>query len=320
MGKPVTPALDRRVLFARLLDDTRAEPPLPTDRGETLIDRILSPRLQATYLSAARPWPEDSEAFVHDLRVSSRRLVEALALLTPIIGRGPSRRAQKSAKALRQALGASREADVLVANFRKLAEAGGLSDATAHALDAMAQHGQQSLRAAWQAYPPERLITLALDTLGLQPKEPQLTLTDLVGAHLSRQIERTGPLIPALGNPKAARTHHALRIACKHLRYSLEIIEGPFGSVLSTDDPMRRVKHLQNLLGDLNDAQDLLRWLRRDLVTRKLGKKLVRGVQSLAMKERVRCYEEARDGGLIEAPVLLAILQDMVRSLRAAGT
>jgi CHAD domain-containing protein len=55
-----------------------------------------------------------------------------------------------------------------------------------------------------------------------------------------------------LARPKAIARHHAMRIAAKRLRYSLEVFEPLYGRPLK--GALRCAKELQTLLGELHDC------------------------------------------------------------------
>jgi hypothetical protein len=56
----------------------------------------------------------------------------------------------------------------------------------------------------------------------------------------------------SLQNPGAIREHHAMRIAAKRYRYTLEILNGLYGNIF--DPVIRDLKGLQDLLGEVHDC------------------------------------------------------------------
>lgn len=303
-------AADRRVFLFQLLDEAPPEPVRPLDEGRRLLGRLFLPHLRASYVAAARPWPEDTEDLVHDVRVATRRLVENLALARPMLGAKVSRRAARRAKRLRRALGAPRESDVLVADFRRLAESAGLAASAVHALDAIAEHGEEALEAVKREYPPERLLGDAVDLLvaTTTPKRV-LPLHEVAGLHLYSRLETARALLPALEQDGAWALHHDLRIACKQIRYAVEALGPAFAEALQPERTIQRMKKFQDALGVLNDAQDLIEWLSRPFVVDALGPKLLRKVRDAAETERSARYETARGRVLADAPPVFAELR-----------
>lgn len=308
---------DRRVLLFRLLGGAEPEPLAPDDAGAQLLDRLLLPRLRKVYRDAAKPWPEDTEDLVHDVRVASRRLVEALALVRPVVGKKRARRAMRKAKQLRKALGASREADVLVADFRRLTEAAGMGEEVVHALDAMSAHGQDSLQKMKADHPPEALLSEAVDVLRFAATPRASTpLYALASRHLYARAEAAAPLVRTLEHEARWPEHHQLRIKAKHLRYTVEILSAPFSDSIDGRAVVGRLKEIQDALGVLNDAQDLLDWLRRPALEKDLGKRVLERVRAQADQERRARYARARDLVLGEVPTLLG---DVRRSAGLIG-
>lgn len=305
---------DRRALLALMLGGHDLGPAQAEDRGRTLLARLLLPRVRKVYLETANPWPEDAETLVHESRVASRRLVETLELLCPAVGRARAKDAQRRAKALRQALGASREADVLVADFRALTHNAGMGEETVHALDAMTEHGQGALQAAKENYPPERLLQYGVDVLRLAATPTTAApLSALAGPHLYARVEAAAPLVETLHDPEQSPAHHRLRIRVKHLRYTAELLGESFEAAFDAKATIGRLKTLQDALGVLNDAQDLLAWLKRPALKKALGKKTCKKVRKLADELRLSRYGFAKVVVLEQAPLLFADLR------RAAG-
>jgi CHAD domain-containing protein len=307
-------APDRRELLARFADPEDVPPLTPSDAGTTLTWNLLYPKVVETYLPAARPWPKDTEELVHDVRVASRRLVEALELAAPMLRRKARRRAQEQAKTLRRALGAGREHDVMRADLARLASAAGLKKSIVSAAG-LTRAGSNSLSDVKAAYRPELLLGRALDVLEMatKPRRPKLNLRQIAGPHLTRRADQTEELIDSVLDPNRLEDQHRLRIRFKRLRYTTEILADPFHDVIDGTATVTLLKDLQDALGDLNDMKDLLLYLQTPKVKSAVGAKAVRKL--VAAGEAVL---EERGGGATalvveQAPVLVAELR------RAAG-
>ncbi|MDN7024880.1 CHAD domain-containing protein [Methanoculleus sp. FWC-SCC1] len=80
--------------------------------------------------------------------------------------------------------------------------------------------------------------------------------------HISMRLEELFSHEPFVTMPDQIEEHHEMRIAAKRLRYTMEIFADLYGDGLKT--PIKAVKKLQDLLGDMHDCDvwvdDLLRF------------------------------------------------------------
>jgi CHAD domain-containing protein len=110
-----------------------------------------------------------------------------------------------------------------------------------------------------EALPPARLERHGLRVLELAARAFDApTLGALAGPHLEARLAEVVPLLPIIEEPSEVERHHALRIALKHLRYALEILGAVWPAQLPAEATVLPLKRLQDALGELNDAQDLL--------------------------------------------------------------
>ena len=179
---------DRRRLLQDLQGDTALPPLLPDAAGAECLWSLMLSRVRSTYLPVIKPWPEDTAVLVHDTRVASRRLVEALRLCTPALGSKTCRRAVDRSQSLRRRLGQSREADVVLQDLRHLAERAGLDEEATAGLEALRSSGVRALAAVGAAYPPTRLLRHALDVLeaAAEPRR-MFSLRELGAGYLFRK-------------------------------------------------------------------------------------------------------------------------------------
>jgi len=201
---------------------------------------------------------------LHDLRVASRRLQEALALLAPILPRRAQKRAYRRAKSIRRSVEDLRNTDVMVD--------------LASDLLAMLPHPERVdvqpflLRLQNQATELRRRtvknpngvpsIRRRMKRLlrGLPPVEPQYVRK--IGENF--RAVRAHRVVEAMrrasqGGPEAM---HRLRIALKHYRYTVEILEkGGFNGMKAV---LRETRKLQTELGRLHDQDILMAMLRRE--------------------------------------------------------
>jgi CHAD domain-containing protein/CYTH domain-containing protein len=207
---------------------------------------------------------EDAEA-LHDFRVAIRRLRSTVRLWRPELRSVFKRGTRQTLRELQQASGVARDAEVALAWLE------------AHVSDL---RGRQRAGARWLM---ERLALRAKPTGGLLD-----TLREVfapLDAELAERLPRFEVELDLRGGPEPRRfgselserareacehaveslasirgaedreTAHAARIACKRLRYLVE----PVAELASEATPLVKLcKQLQDALGDLNDAHNLL--------------------------------------------------------------
>ena len=96
---------------------------------------------------------------------------------------------------------------------------------------------------------------------GIDPTQPLLAMARRI---LAVRIAEVYSYRPIIHRPEAVDATHALRIALKRLRYTLELFESVFGEMGTAQ--IERVKQLQETLGSLHDLD-----VRLDLIARFRG-------------------------------------------------
>jgi CHAD domain-containing protein len=243
---------------------------------------IVRLRMQAVSLQLAAKSSDREQ--VHQLRVSCRRAGAALRAFRPLAG-GKSKRLRRWLQRLRQAAGPARDLDVLLERITAEPEA-----RPDHAY-LVARLQQQRLRAqgplvaiAAEALSGglEKSVRRCLRRLGASSSSP--SPPSLPFGPFAHQALRTASQVmftrAALQQPTIAQLH-AMRIAAKRLRYSIEIFQGAFPTTLRTEVyPL--VESIQARLGTLNDhatAQRLFqRWL-ADLPANQRAAQLARRIE-----------------------------------------
>ncbi len=201
---------------------------------------------------------KDIEA-LHDMRVATRRMRAALRVFAPFYRRRTQRKLAKSLRTAGRALGKVRDWDVFLENARRYqAEMSPQADFEALLADWQAQRdiAQVQLR-AWLSGKAYASLVARLESFiqeppvrDLPPNMPQHVRTvvpSLVYARLSNMLAYESLLSTA-----DVTQLHALRIAAKRLRYTLEF----FSDVLGEESTavIEVIKRLQDHLGALNDA------------------------------------------------------------------
>jgi len=86
--------------------------------------------------------------------------------------------------------------------------------------------------------------------------DPQGTLAENAARIVLVRVGELRSFVPAALDPAAAETQHDMRIAAKRLRYILEATGFCFGRPAAT--ARRRAKEIQDLLGEVHDADVML--------------------------------------------------------------
>jgi inorganic triphosphatase YgiF len=208
---------------------------------------------------------------LHDMRVATRRLRAMLEVLGDTVYQArTTRRLRKGLKRLAAALGAVRDTEVLLEAVEGYVQGPGADN---HAgIDGLIDHLHCQREEARAALLDEldrkrthRLLGRLQDFVTTEgagvkdaaagPAGVPLRVRDIAGSALWSRLERVQafePIMPAAPLPLL----HELRIACKHLRYTLELFHDalpPGGKALRND-----LVAAQDHLGSLHDLQVLL--------------------------------------------------------------
>jgi CHAD domain-containing protein len=196
---------------------------------------------------------------VHQARVASRRLREAVPVLAADVKTNKARKAQGKIRKLTRALGEVRELDVTLTVLDELARRDTLSRV---ALEEVRRHVVEE-REARRKTMLTRLEKVKIDKLerrlasvaeALQEAETE-HWREALAARLAKRSKRLGGAIEAAGQIYNPESLHQVRIATKKLRYGLEIAGE--GGVRSANPLVRRLKRVQDSLGRLHDLQVL---------------------------------------------------------------
>lgn len=197
---------------------------------------------------------------VHQARVASRRLREALPVLTEGL-RGTKRsKAQRKIRRLTQALGTVRELDVTLHLIDELAERRGIPKAALADVRAHVMEERERRRTVMN----ERLDDVNTAKLKRRLRSVRNALANPTPGHnwravlalrIARRARRLQRAIDHAGQVYAAQALHEVRIAAKKLRYALEIADESGGAPCAAT--LRAIKRLQDTLGRLHDLQVL---------------------------------------------------------------
>ncbi len=215
---------------------------------------------------------EDIE-HIHHMRVASRRLNTALSLFGDCLPQRQLAHWRKVTRRLRRALGAARDTDVqieLVRFFLKETPTPSHRAGVQRLLLRLRQH-----RSLLQQKVEKALQRLQTSTLVVQLRQ---TCADIrTRAHL-RHIREASPWVynqahksissqlrellafePYVDQPQRIHELHQMRIAAKHLRYTMEVFAHLYEDEL--EGPLKTARDTQTLLGAVHDADVWLGYL-----------------------------------------------------------
>jgi CHAD domain-containing protein len=197
---------------------------------------------------------------VHQARVASRRLREAVPVLTEGLHGSKRGKATRKIRRLTQALGSVRELDVTLGLIDELADRPGVARSALAAVRASVIEERERRRKMMN----ERLETVNLEKLSrrltsvraaLLNPTPDHNWRGVLAARIARRARRLDKAIDAAGQIYAPEALHRVRIAAKKLRYALEIAHESAGAPCAAT--LRTIKRVQDTLGRLHDLQIL---------------------------------------------------------------
>ena len=239
--------------------------------------------------------------YVHRMRVASRRLRTALRLFEKCFPGKPFRRWQKELRAITRALGRARALDVQIEFVRAFESAGRdarFRPGVKRLLLRLSQKRERAQRkvlkwlADFGASGVSEKMTAALSPLVTQGagRVPPAELREDARNWIQRGADELLEYESYVTRPRANEELHAMRIAAKHLRYTLEVFEPLFAEEGRTSSRLRvprsekngtrnpepgtrsslhaaleAAKMVQSLLGTLHDCDVWLELLPRFL-------------------------------------------------------
>jgi CHAD domain-containing protein len=204
--------------------------------------------------------------YVHRARVASRRLRAALRVFADCFGAKPAKRWRKQIRNVTRELGAARDSDVqldFLFGFLHGLKVPAVYPGVVRLLSRLERQREELQPQVIAAV--ERLRAKgAIDDLlfatrriwsKLNPgadRQRSAHACRLAEKHVVGRLEEMLPLQDSLHDAEATPRHHALRIAVKRLRYTLEIVKPLYGEPLET--VIAAARTMQTLLGDMHDC------------------------------------------------------------------
>lgn len=255
------------------------------DRTALLV--LLSQRL--TSLVDAMPAAQAGDMrSVHQARVATRRLREALPVLSASVSTRSLSRVRRQVRRMTRALGPVRELDVALGHLDEL-RAGNVvsSRAIARVRQAVTLERQKRRREMLAAITPGKVEKLRqrLGSVGSDPAAAETgAALEEVAQQVARRARHLAAAIERAGGLYLPDRLHAVRVAAKKLRYALEI-ERELKRSRATAR-ITQLKRVQDLLGEMHDFEILIdrtRSLQADLAgsDRRLAAELDRLIRTL---------------------------------------
>ena len=260
---------------------------------------LLRQRL-VSLLTAMPAAQAGDETSVHQARVASRRLREALPVLGARADENALERAEKRVRRITRALGPVRELDVTLLLLAELEGKGTAARrAIARVRTAVIEERQKRRTEMLEEITPSRLDKLRKRLVRVASPNsravavPRNALTE-ASAQAAHRAKALKAAIDRAGGIYLADRLHRVRIEAKKLRYALEIQRELMRSRSTAG--LARLKNQQDLLGRVHDLEILI--------------DRARGVQStLAPRDRI---------GMAELNRLVRVLEDECREGHAA--
>jgi CHAD domain-containing protein len=276
-------------------------------------------RQRLVSLLTAMPAVQDGdELSVHQARVASRRLREALPVLGARADAGAVDRAGRRVRRITRALGPVRELDVTLLLLAELEGRGAApTRAIARVRAAVTDERQKRRNEMLQEMTPSRLDKLRKRLVQVAAPESRTTVPrNALVAAADQSAERATRLRAAIeraGSIYLADRLHRVRIEAKKLRYALEIQRELARSRSAAG--LARLKSQQDLLGRMHDLEILIDHARRAQST--LSPRDRRGMSEL--NKLIRVLEaECREGHaayMRARPALLKLCDSVIAAV-----
>lgn len=246
------------------------------------LERIFRQRFHGVmyYLPLAAEHSDENIGYVHKLRVSCRRMAAVLDVLAEGFPEAPRKKLRKLIEEIRKTCGKARDLDVRKTNLESLlrmasVEEAGILEMLCHTIVKRRKKVQKKLR---QKLPR---LQSSLDQAGtalwasLRSVQSHVSHDDgptgndsngstSFGQTGSRILTRELTALWEMSGKEleSTATLHQLRIACKHLRYAVEVFM-PVLPDAFREDFYPQLENIQELLGEIHDAAEATSAFRR---------------------------------------------------------
>ena len=197
---------------------------------------------------------------LHQTRVATRRLREWLPLCACEVPRALARRARRRLRRVGRALGGVRELDVSIETVTRLIADGHVEAGVGRRLeqylrDERDTRRERMVRRLTSVNTPklERDLADVARVLGMRQQTD--AWAQLLAVRIERREQRVQKVVRDAGAMYISDRIHAVRIAAKKLRYSLELADET--GEARTRKAVREIKVVQEILGRLHDLEVL---------------------------------------------------------------
>ena len=196
---------------------------------------------------------------LHQARVASRRLREAVPVLSTGLKGGKAKKARRTIRKITRALGSVRELDVALTLIDELAAADDISrpalqEVRLHVASERDRRREQML-ARLSSVDIGKLDRRLTKLGAASDEDPAVAWREALAGRLLRGAKRLAQSVAAAGQLYAPDQLHQVRIDAKKLRYALELASD--SGVLAARSLVTAVKKVQLTLGTLHDLQVL---------------------------------------------------------------
>jgi CHAD domain-containing protein len=197
---------------------------------------------------------------VHQARVASRRLREAVPVLSDGLHGSKAPKAQKKIRRLTQALGVVRELDVALGLIDELSSRhnvpkAALADVRAHIVSERERRRTAMLERLQHVNVEKLHRRLESVREAVIASSPDHSWRSALARRLVTRARRLDKAMDEAGQIYAPEALHQVRIAAKKLRYALEIADESKAAPCAAE--LRLMKRVQDALGRLHDLQVL---------------------------------------------------------------
>lgn len=238
----------------------QAQPPADAGMRRSLT-RLLQKRVKK-FIELAPAVSADAEPkTIHDVRVCSRRVQQAVTALFPKPRSGKVRRLRRIARRIRRALGEWRNCDVLlemVARQQRRTRSVAKRRAWDFVCDYLLQKRDKEIARAKKKLRRNDVsgyAALMQRALNQSPKEDPVILMQRLRGSVEAARSRWQSAFKQAQETRAAQDLHALRIATKDLRYRIELLHDLGDKPLKAQ--LKRLAELQDAIGVWHDRQVL---------------------------------------------------------------
>jgi len=221
---------------------------------------VLQARLETVWhwLPLAAERSEADVEYVHRLRVSTRRAVEAVRVFRKMLRPSHRREVKERLRQIRRTANDARDLDVLAERLAHSTAGNGLRGVTAflERISLWRKEAQRPIVAVYRELLEERSDYLTNQLLeeirfsGKRLRKREPTFGEKAPKFLKRVSKKFNEA--ARGDFSNIEALHAFRLAGKRLRYTMEILAGAFDPAFRSD-LYPKVEQLQDYLGKVND-------------------------------------------------------------------